>query len=54
MIGATPLVQLAKKPKYTIFAVTIANINKALTLKKYTDFAVKVPPEYYKYLIIFL
>ena len=36
-----------------IFAVTMANIDKALVLKKHTDFAVKVPLEYYKHLIIF-
>ena len=36
-----------------IFAVTIANINKALVLKKYTNPAVKVLLKYYKYLIIF-
>ena len=36
-----------------IFAVIIADINKALVLKKYTNFAVKVPLEYYKYLIAF-
>ena len=54
MIRATLLVQLAKKPKYTIFAIIIANIDKALALKKYTDFAAKVLLEYYKYLIAFL
>ena len=31
----------------------MADINKALVLKKHTDFAAKVPLEYYKYLIIF-
>ena len=31
----------------------MANINKALVLKKYTNFAVKVPLEYHKHLIIF-
>ena len=36
-----------------IFAVIIADINKALILKKYTNLAVKVPLEYYKYLIAF-
>ena len=54
MIGATPLVRLAKKLKYMIFAVTIADIDKALALKKYTDFAAKVLLEHYKHLIIFL
>ena len=36
-----------------IFAVTMANIDKALAPKKYTNFAAKVLLEYYKYLIIF-
>ena len=31
----------------------MADINKALVLKKYTNFAVKVLLEYYKYLIAF-
>ena len=36
-----------------IFAVIIANINKALVLKKYTNLAIKVLLEYYKHLITF-
>ena len=32
----------------------MADIDKALILKKYTDFAVKVLQEYYKHLIVFL
>ena len=31
----------------------MANINKALVLKKHTDLAIKVLLKYYKYLIIF-
>ena len=54
MIGAILLIQLAKKPKYMIFAIIITNIKKALTLKKHTDFAIKVLVYYYKYLDIFL
>ena len=54
MIGATPLARLAKKPEYTIFAITIADIKKALVLKKYTDPTIKVPIDYYKYLEVFL
>ena len=54
IIGATPLIQLARKLKYIIFAVIIADIKKALVLKKYTNFAVKVLLEYYKHLIAFL
>ena len=37
-----------------IFAVTIADINKALIPKKHTNSAVKVPLEHYKHLIVFL
>ena len=54
IIRATPLVRLARKPKYIIFAVIMANIKKALALKKYTNPAIKVLVEYYKYLDIFL
>ena len=42
--------QLAKKPEYTIFAIIIVNINKALVLKKYTNPTTKVLVEYYKHL----
>jgi hypothetical protein len=54
IIRATLLVRLARKPKYIIFAVIIADIKKALILKKYTNPAIKVLVEYYKYLDIFL
>ena len=37
-----------------IFAVIIANIKKALVLKKYTNPAIKVLVYYYKHLNIFL
>ena len=37
-----------------IFAVIIANIKKALALKKHTDLAVKVLLKHYKHLIAFL
>jgi len=47
-------VQLAKKPKYTIFTIIIANIKKALALKKYTNSTIKVLVEYYKRLDIFI
>jgi len=53
MIGATPLVRLTKKPEYTIFAVIMADIKKALALKKCIDFVIKVPVKYYKYLNVF-
>jgi len=54
MIGVTPLAQLAKKPKYMIFAVIMADIKKALALKKHTDPAMKVLVDHYKYLDAFL
>ena len=47
------LIWLAKKPKHIIFAVTMADIKKALILKKHTDPATKVPVCHYKYLNIF-
>ena len=37
-----------------IFAVIMADINKALVLKRHTNPAVKVLLEYYKHLIVFL
>ena len=48
------LAQLAKKPKYIIFTIIIANIKKALALKKYINFAIKILIDYYKYLNTFL
>ena len=54
IIKATPLARLARKPEYIIFAVIIADIKKALALKRYTNPAIKVLVEYYKYLDIFL
>ena len=54
IIRATPLAWLARKPEYTIFAIIIANIKKALALKKYTNPTIKVLVVYYKHLDIFL
>ena len=54
MIGVTLLIQLAKKPKYMIFAVIMADIEKALAPKKCTNFVIKVPVEHYKPLNTFL
>ena len=54
MIKAILLIQLTKKPKYTIFIIIMANIKKALVLKKYTNSAIKVLVYYYKYLNTFL
>jgi len=53
MIGAILLAQLARKPKYIIFAVIIADIKKALALKKHTNPAMKVLVYYYKHLEVF-
>ena len=53
IIRATPLIQLTKKLKYTIFAVTIGDIKKALAPKKYTNPTVKALLKYYKHLIAF-
>jgi hypothetical protein len=53
IIRATPLAQLAKKPEYTIFTVTIADIKKALALKKHTNPAIKVLIEYHNLLDVF-
>jgi len=47
-------VQLTKKPEYIIFTVTIANIKKALVLKKHTNPAIKVLVEYHNRLEVFL
>ena len=54
IIGAALLAQLAKKPKYIIFAVTIADIKKALALKKRINPAIKVLVKHHKYFNTFL
>ena len=54
IIRAALLAQLARKPEYSIFAVIMADIKKALALKKHTNPAIKVPVEYHNYLDIFL
>ena len=48
------VVLIHRKPKYIIFAIIIANIKKALVLKKYTNPAIKVLIEYYRHLKSFL
>ena len=50
-LSSTELITLYK---YTIFTIIIANIKKALALKKYTNPTIKVLVEYYKYLDLFL
>jgi hypothetical protein len=54
IIRATLLARLARKPEYIIFAIIIADIKKALILKKHTNPAIKVLVEHYKHLDIFL
>ena len=54
IIRATLLARLAKKHGYTIFTITIADIKKALALKKHTNSTIKVLVDYYKYLEVFL
>ena len=44
---------LAKKYRYTIFAVIIADIKKALVPKKHTDSVTKVLVYYYKDFVVF-
>ena len=53
MIRATPLAQLTRKPKYTIFTVIIADIKKALVLKKRTNPVIKVLVVHHKHLDAF-
>ena len=48
------LAWLVKKPEYTIFAVIIIDIKKALALKKHTDPTIKVLVNYHKDLDICL
>jgi hypothetical protein len=52
-IGAAPLITLAWRLEHEIFAVTIANINKALATKTYTNLKTKVPVEYHDLLHVF-
>jgi hypothetical protein len=53
LIGAAPLALLARKHEHEIFAVSIADIDKALSPKTYTDPTTKVPEEYHKHLRVF-
>ena len=52
-IGAAPLITLARKKGYKIYAISLANINKALAKKTYIDPATKVPSEYHDLLVVF-
>ena len=53
IIGAALLARLARKHRHEIFAVTMADIEKALALKKHTDPATKVPACYHEDLVVF-
>ena len=53
MIRVTPLIRLTKKPKHMIFAITMADIKKALAPKKYTNPVIKIPVKHHKYLDVF-
>ncbi|KAF2675610.1 hypothetical protein K458DRAFT_397794 [Lentithecium fluviatile CBS 122367] len=52
-IGAAPLMILSRRLNHEIFAASIADIDKALEERKYTDPATKVPREYYDLLYVF-
>jgi len=54
IIRATLLARLAKKPKHMIFTIIIADIEKALALKKYTNPAIKVLVYHHNNLEVFL
>jgi hypothetical protein len=52
-IGSALFMTLAWRPKHETFAVSIANINKALSTKTYTNPKVKVPLDYHNLLHVF-
>jgi hypothetical protein len=52
-IGAAPFMSLARKRGYEICAVSIADIDKALAVKKHTDPLTKVPSEYHDLIDVF-
>ena len=53
-IGAAPFISLARKRGYEICAVSIADINKELAVKKHTNPLTKVPSEYHDLIDVFL
>ena len=53
LIGSAPFMTLARRPEHEIFAVSIADIDKALTPKAHTDPKTKVPLEYHDLLHVF-
>ena len=52
-IGAAPMAKLARRPDHEIYAVTIADIDKALAPKTYTDPVAKLPAEFHDFLHVF-
>jgi hypothetical protein len=52
-IGAAPFMSLARRRGYEICAVSIADIDKALAVKKHTDPLTKVPPKYHDLIDVF-
>jgi hypothetical protein len=44
---------LARRRGYEICAVSIADINKALAVKKHTNLLTKVPPKYHDLIDVF-
>lgn len=58
MIGASSFLYLMDKARkrlkeFTIFAVSIADIEKVLALKERIKSKTKLPPEYYEFLDVF-
>jgi hypothetical protein len=52
-IGSAPFMTLARRPEHEIFAVSISDIDKALTPKAHTDPKTKVPLEYHDLIHVF-
>ena len=52
-VSAVTLYWMAWKRGYQIFAVSLADVEKALEEKKYTDLRTKLLPEYHEFLDVF-
>jgi hypothetical protein len=52
-ISLALFITLACWPNYKIYAILIANINKALKPKVHTDLTIKVLADYYNLLYVF-
>lgn len=53
MIGAVPLTRMARRHGHELLAISMADIEKALSPKTYTDPKTKVPQEYHQHLEVF-